>query len=130
MTLVQAKTCSLSVVRDAHHLADDLQRQRGGDPLDEVALAARGLASSMRSTTPVGLVARRSRSTLATSLGVKPLATSDAQPEVLGVVHVDHRAEELVHLDGQVADVEPPPEQNSCGLRLAANTSSWRVSAQ
>ena len=24
----------------------------------------------------------------------------------------------------------PPPEQNSCGLRLAAKTSSWRVRAK
>ena len=33
---------------DAHHLADDLQRQRGGDLLDEVALAVREAARAGR----------------------------------------------------------------------------------
>ena len=51
-----------------------------------------------------------------------------AEPEVLRIVHVDHRAEELVHLLRQVADVRPPwPEQKSFGLRLTCQMSSWRV---
>ena len=41
--LVSAKICFSSVVGDAHHLADDLQRQGRGDLLDEVALAVRVL---------------------------------------------------------------------------------------
>ena len=58
--------------RDAHHLADDLERQRRGDLADEVALAARrdGVDDAARARS------RTISSTRATVRGVKPLFTS------------------------------------------------------
>ena len=44
-------------------------------------------------------------STAVISFGVKPFDTIEREPEVLRVVHADHRAEELVHLLRVVADV-------------------------
>ena len=62
--------------------------------LDEVALAV-GDCSIRRSTIAVALVAHVVLDAGRPASGVKPLATIDAQPECLRVVHVDHRAEEL-----------------------------------
>jgi len=82
---------TILAVRNAHHFADDLQRQGGGDVGDEVALALvdDGVDDLRRGALHVVLepldAARREA------------ARHDApQARVPRVVHVDHRAEELV----------------------------------
>ena len=130
MTLVQWKTCSVSSSGMPIISQMISQRQRSGDLLDEVARAGRGgpRACGRRRSAALSLTYS---STRATSFGREALGDERAQAVVLRVVHVDHRAEELVELlTGRSPMFEPWPEQNSCGLRLAAQTSSWRTSAQ
>ena len=89
--------------RDAHHVADDLQRQGRRDVFDEVA---RLVGEVVEQTVDhlVGLGANRvlDGSDLP---GREALRHDRPQPEMTRIVHVDHRAEELVHLLGLVTDV-------------------------
>ena len=101
-TLVSSKMRWLSSSRDAHHVADDLQRQRGGDLAHEVALAHRrdvGRRSPAPGRAPTPRSSRTCR-------GVKPRLTMQPQLRVLRRVHVDHRAEPLRELGGHVGDVD------------------------
>ena len=118
MTLVQREDLRLVLGGDAHHLADDLQRQRSGDLVHEVALAVGELLEQAVDDAG-GLRRCTYSSTRAISLGVKPLDTMRAQPEVRRVVHVDHRAEELGDLLRQVADVRALAAAEQ--LRVAAD---------
>ncbi len=81
---------------DAHHVADDLERQRRRDVFDEVA----GLVGEVGQQAIDDLVGLRLHDVL--DGGDLPwgeaLRDDRAEPEVLRIVHVDHRAEELVHL--------------------------------
>ncbi len=95
----------LTVVRarDAHHLADDLQRERRSDRVNEVELFARMLLDHAVHDR-AGL---RAHVLLDASdfLWREALGDDGAQADVLRVVHRDHRAEELVQLDGEIGDV-------------------------
>ncbi len=102
--------------RDAHHLADDLEGERCGDLLDEVAFAIRELLDQ-----PIDDRGRL-RADVSLDLGDlprrEPLGDDAAQAEVARVVHGDHRADELVHLLGNVADVDAAAADEH--LRVAA----------
>ena len=80
------------------------ERQRGGDLLDEVALAVGELLEQAVDDR------RRLGAHVVLDLGDllrrEPLGDDGAQAEVPWVVHGDHRAEELVHLLRDVADVD------------------------
>ena len=88
------------VVRDAHHVADDLQWQAGRHVRNEVAGPGGQQVIDDRGgrAADVGL-----------ELGDHPRAErvghDAAQPGVPGVVHVDHGPEVLIELGGQVGDV-------------------------
>ena len=105
----------LLAARDAHHVDDDPQRQGGGHVGDEVALAALDdLVDDLR----------RDRLDVTLHLvelaGREPPGDDPPHPGVLGVVHVDHRAEELEELRGHVGDVgaRPGAEQRRALRRL------------
>ena len=85
---------------NAHHLADDVERKTGGDLLDEVDLPLRRhlidelggeVADVVRE-----LVDRARR---------EAAVHDEPQLGVARRVHVDHRAEQLVHLGGEVGHV-------------------------
>ena len=97
MMLVLAGTMSYWSSRNAMHVADDLQRQPGGNIRHEVAQPA-----ASRSSTTVMAARRASSSNLAISRGPDAAGDDPPQPGVPGVVHVDHRPEVLVELDRQV----------------------------
>ena len=83
----------LVLLRDAHHVADDLQRQRTGDRATKSACASRWLAVMF--VTSLRARSCTLSSMRATIFGVKARLTIDAQPQVTGVVKADHRAREL-----------------------------------
>ena len=80
---------------------------------DEVALAL--LDHARRRSRAARALRRRPRSA-ASARGVKPRETMRAQPRVARVVHVDHRAEELVEGLGQVGDVAAPARAEELGV--------------
>ena len=88
--------------RDAEHVADDLQRERGRDLAHEVALAA---AARPRSTISRAC-SRTISSIFATWRGREAAVHDQPQLRVLRRVHVDHRAEPLRDLGRDVADVD------------------------
>ena len=91
MTLVQWKTRSMVVFGDAHHVADDLQRQGTGQVSDDLALAI-GMVLHHRGDQALGPVAHR---ILDESQHPRSECAADdvAQPGVSRVVHLDHRPE-------------------------------------
>ena len=101
-------------VGDAHHLADDLERERCGERLDEVGRAAGVLVE--HAIDELCRLALDVLLDLGDLLRGEALGDDRSQPEVLGVVHRDHRAEELVELLGEVADLEPPAGAEQLGM--------------
>ena len=95
---------------DAHHVADDLQRQGGGDLLDEVALSERRDAiDDLARLDAHGVTQARHH------LRREAAVDDAAQLGVAGIVHRDHRAEELADLDGHVADVHALARREDVG---------------
>ena len=87
------------VAGDAHHVADDLQRQPGRDVRHEVARPGGQQVVDDRGGRAAHVVLELGDQPRAERAGDDP-----AQPGVPGIVHVDHRAEVLVELDRQVRD--------------------------
>ena len=90
-------------LRDAHHLADDLEGERRGHRGHEVTRAIREAidhAIDDRAGLLVDVALDAGH-----LLGREPLRHDRAQPEVLRVVHVDDRAHELGDLGRIVRDV-------------------------
>src|SRR5262245_33311903 len=85
---------------DAHHVADDLERERRRDLGHEVAatLLDHAVDRLLRPTLHVGFGPGE-------RAGREAARHDAAQPPVLRVVHVDHRAEELVERLGQITDL-------------------------
>ncbi len=100
--------------RDAHHVADDLEGQGGGDVLDEVALLVGELLE--QAVDDLGGLDAHVVLDAADLLGREALRHDRAEAEVLRVVHVDHRAEELVHLLGEIADVRALARAEQLGV--------------
>ena len=98
-----AEDLVLVLLRNTHHPADDLQRHRGGHLVDEVALALWELRQ--HAIDHAGGVELHELFDAGHFLGREALGDDAAQAEVAGVVHRDHRPEELADLDGHVADV-------------------------
>ena len=96
---------------DAHHVADDPKRHRGGDLGDEVDLTLRrdvlhDLAGDVVDVLlDAGDHARR-----------EPLVHEEAQLRVPGRVHVDHRPEHLVDLGRHVRDVRALARDEEVGV--------------
>ena len=89
-------------VGDAHHLADDPQRQGGGDIGDEVdPLPFDELVHDL------GRGAAHVVLDLLEHPGGEAAGHDAAQAGVARIVHVDHRPEELAERLGQVPDVRP-----------------------
>ena len=83
---------------NAHHVADDLERQGSGDLGHEVARSFRKAldhrVDHRRRSLPYIVLG------LLDHFGREALLDDAAQAGVLGIIHVDHRAEELADLDG------------------------------
>ena len=73
--------------------------------------------------------ARRSPAAGRASRGVKPAGDDPAQPGVAGVVHGDHRAEELEERLGHVADVGALAGAEQLGLAAGVEDVRWRLRA-
>ena len=104
-------------LRDAHHRADDLEREGTREGLDEV-----GRAIGVLGDHPVDEVGGDVLDLLLDRrdvLGREPLRHDRAEPEVLGVVHRDHRSEELAEFLVEIADVDPAAARTE-QLRIAA----------
>ncbi len=93
-----------------------------GDVLDEVALALRELLQQLSTTEAA--VTRTPSSTWATSLGVNPLETIERSRKCFGSSMLIIDPKNSFISCGRSPMFEPLPEQNSCGLRLACQTSS------
>ncbi len=120
-----SSTVSNSLPRDAHHVADDQERERLGERLDEVDLPL--LADVVDD-----LGADRSRPSRARLqlTGGEGAGHDPALAGVARVVHGDERSEELHRLGGHVEDGRRPfPEQKSCGRRLISTSSVYRTTA-
>src|SRR5690606_15415819 len=101
---------------DAHHVADDLQGQAGGDLGDEVAAGA-GDEEVVDDLLGGGLDVRLE---LLDHLGREGAGDDAPQAGVARVVHVDHGAEVLGELRGQVGDVRRAALPRGEDLRVAA----------
>ena len=98
MTFVQSKTSLLVGLGHAEHVADDLQRQRRGERLHEVALALLGrLGDELAGADADALLDRGDRLRRERPLHEQP------QLRVARVVEHDHRAEELAGVGRVVA---------------------------
>src|SRR5262249_47589450 len=93
----------LVVAWDAHHLADDLKRQRSSEGLHEVASAIRVTLDRFVHKRPC-LVADVLLD-LSHHPGRKTLLDDTPEPCMPRIVHVDHRAEELADLVREVRDI-------------------------
>ena len=87
---------------DAHHVADDLQRQRPGELADQIGLPV-GMIGDHRLHQPVGPLAHR-RLDARHHLRRERPADDRAQPLVSRIVHHDHRAEVFGQLRCLVVD--------------------------
>jgi len=98
-------------LRDRGHVADDLERERRGDLGDEVALALLddGVDDRLGGARHVGLDP-------VDHAGREAARHDAAQSRVARVVHVDHRAEELVEGGRHVADVRALTGAEEFGL--------------
>ena len=105
------------VGRNAHHLADDLQRHRCRHLVHEVALAIEEVVQ--QAIDHAGGLHLHVLLHTSDLLGGEALGDDAAQAEVPWVVHADHRAEELGDLDGHVADVDATTAGEQ--LRVAAD---------
>ena len=128
MTFVQAKICWVSSA-GMPIISQMISSGSGAATHSTKSQAPSGWASSMRSTTPAAFVVTYP-STRATSLGVKPFDTNERSRWCLGSSMLIIEPKNSLSSWGMSPMFEPCPEQNSCGLRLAAQTSSWRTSAQ
>ena len=88
---------------DSHHVADDGEGERCRDLFHEVALTVREALEQVghQFLGPILHLLFDAGDLL----GGEAARDDVAQAEVLRVVHVDHRTEELVHLDRKVTDV-------------------------
>ena len=90
------------LLRDAHHVADDLQRQRTGYLVDEVGVRVAMVGGHVRHEPARAVV----HTVLDASHDLGREGTVDhlAQPKVTRVVKADHRAHELRDLSGHVVE--------------------------
>ena len=85
------------VAGDAHHVADDLERQLGRDVRHEVARPGGHQVVDDRGGHTLYILFE-----LGDQAGAERPGHDPAQPGVPRVVHVDHGTEVLIELDGQV----------------------------
>ena len=89
--------------RNAHHVADDLQRHQSSNFVHEVALL---LGETFEHAVDYSCGTNSHRLFECGDLfRSEPLRNNGAQTEMLGVIHVDHGAEEFVDLLWQVSNV-------------------------
>ncbi len=99
---------------DAHHRADDLEGERSGELLDEVG-RTRWVALDHPIEDLGGLGAHR-RLEFGDVTGGEALRDDRSEPEVLRIVHVDHRPVELVELLWEVDDVRALARAEELGV--------------